>query len=171
MAHRWQSGCWSRCLPSIPGLTRYTLLRVVMPMAELNYSSAAAAYTGLRETLKQLQELDQAESNGCTRISNISHRTVAQDHLPCNMRVIMNDRPATAILDEASAHRDDLIALATRGRGGLKRFVLGSVADKVLRADRAVLVYRPVDACPYETMTDAVRPDHVSRDWLTVTLK
>jgi nucleotide-binding universal stress UspA family protein len=63
-----------------------------------------------------------------------------------NIRVTTNDRPATAILDDASAHRADLIALATRGRGGLKRFLLGSVADKVLRgADTAVLVYRPVD--------------------------
>ena len=47
---------------------------------------------------------------------------------------------------DASVHPTDLIALATRGRGGLKRLVLGSVADKVLRgANVAVMVYRPGD--------------------------
>jgi nucleotide-binding universal stress UspA family protein len=60
--------------------------------------------------------------------------------------VISNDRPAVAILDEAAVHGADLIALATHGRGGLKRLMLGSVTDKVLRgADTAVLVYRPGD--------------------------
>jgi nucleotide-binding universal stress UspA family protein len=41
---------------------------------------------------------------------------------------------ASAILEEARAMGCDLIALATHGRGGLKRLILGSVADKVLRA-------------------------------------
>jgi len=37
-----------------------------------------------------------------------------------------------------------MVALATHGRGGLQRALLGSVADKLIRgADRPVLVYRP----------------------------
>jgi nucleotide-binding universal stress UspA family protein len=61
-------------------------------------------------------------------------------------RVVWNERPAAAILDDASAHATDLIAMATHGWGGLKRLLLGSATDKVLRgADAAVLVYRPVD--------------------------
>jgi hypothetical protein len=37
-----------------------------------------------------------------------------------------------------------LVVLATRGRGGLRRLALGSVADKLVRgADVPVLVYRP----------------------------
>jgi nucleotide-binding universal stress UspA family protein len=61
-------------------------------------------------------------------------------------RVVSHDQPAAAILDDASAHGADLIALATQGRGGLKRLLLGSVADKVVRgAATPVLVYRPVD--------------------------
>jgi nucleotide-binding universal stress UspA family protein len=37
-----------------------------------------------------------------------------------------------------------MIALATRGRGGVKRLALGSVADKVVRtAPCPTLVYRP----------------------------
>ncbi|HEY0603593.1 MAG TPA: universal stress protein [Herpetosiphonaceae bacterium] len=59
-------------------------------------------------------------------------------------RVIVDSQPALAILRAAREHSSDLIALATHGRGGVQRLLLGSVADKVLRAaDRPVLVYRP----------------------------
>ena len=49
-----------------------------------------------------------------------------------------------SILDVARPERVALVALATHGHGGLRRFALGSVADKVVRgADVPVLVYRP----------------------------
>jgi nucleotide-binding universal stress UspA family protein len=40
----------------------------------------------------------------------------------------------------------DLVVMATHGRGGLKRTLLGSTADKVIRsAHTPVLVRRPPD--------------------------
>ena len=46
-------------------------------------------------------------------------------------------------LAEATDH--SVIALTTHGRGGFRRAVLGSVADKVVRAStRPVLLVRPV---------------------------
>jgi nucleotide-binding universal stress UspA family protein len=52
--------------------------------------------------------------------------------------------PDVAILDYAREHAVGLIAIATHGRGGLGRVVLGSVADAVLRrAGVPVLLYRP----------------------------
>lgn len=51
---------------------------------------------------------------------------------------------AEAILDTAGDLEVDVIALATHGRGGLRRLVLGSVADKLIRAaDVPLLVFRP----------------------------
>lgn len=51
---------------------------------------------------------------------------------------------ADAILDVARPERVAVVVLATHGRGGLRRLVLGSVADKVVRgAEIPVLVYRP----------------------------
>lgn len=41
--------------------------------------------------------------------------------------------PATAIRQATVEHGADLVALATHGRGGVSRAVLGSVADKVIR--------------------------------------
>jgi nucleotide-binding universal stress UspA family protein len=58
-------------------------------------------------------------------------------------RVIRMGDPATQILACADEHRADLIALATHGRSGLRRWLLGSVTEKVLRAsDIPVLVFR-----------------------------
>lgn len=49
-----------------------------------------------------------------------------------------------SLLDIARPERVSLIAIATHGRGGLRRLALGSVADKLIRAaDVPVLVHRP----------------------------
>jgi len=51
---------------------------------------------------------------------------------------------ATGIHDLAEGHDADVIVIATHGRKGIGRLMLGSVADKVVRgADRPVLVVRP----------------------------
>jgi nucleotide-binding universal stress UspA family protein len=64
---------------------------------------------------------------------------------PCFTDVRITDaQPALAILDYAKANDFDAIAITTHGHGGLRRLLLGSVADKVVRgADVPVLVYRP----------------------------
>jgi nucleotide-binding universal stress UspA family protein len=50
---------------------------------------------------------------------------------------------ADTIIDYAHQHPIDLIVMATHGRSGLRRWVYGSVADKVLRgADLPVLLVR-----------------------------
>ena len=52
--------------------------------------------------------------------------------------------PAEIIVDRASADRGALIAMATHGRSGVQRWVLGSVADKVLHAaTNHLLLVRP----------------------------
>jgi nucleotide-binding universal stress UspA family protein len=52
--------------------------------------------------------------------------------------------PASTILDYAKEHSFDMIAMATHGRSGLSRWVLGSVTEKVLRASPVpLLTVRP----------------------------
>lgn len=48
--------------------------------------------------------------------------------------VIETGNAGEVIIDYASNHDIDLIVMATHGRSGLKRWVYGSVAEKVLRA-------------------------------------
>jgi len=51
---------------------------------------------------------------------------------------------ANTLLDMARPERVRLIGIATHGRGGARRLVLGSVADKLVRAAEVpVLVVRP----------------------------
>lgn len=46
----------------------------------------------------------------------------------------VSSNTADALLTAAAEQHADLIALTTHGRGGLRRLVLGSVADKIVRA-------------------------------------
>ena len=69
--------------------------------------------------------------------------------LRVSTQVMVNEVPAVAILEAARSHPDGAVALATHGRTGLPRLVLGSVADKVVRGSTGpVLVYRPAPAAP-----------------------
>lgn len=58
--------------------------------------------------------------------------------------VVVGWSPAAEVLRLAGEHRCDLIAIATRGRDGVQRLLLGSVADKVIRGATApVLAVNP----------------------------
>jgi nucleotide-binding universal stress UspA family protein len=65
---------------------------------------------------------------------------LTQEHLACSRRVTQGD-PAEAILDVAGT--DKLVVMVTRGRSGLVRWALGSVADRVAHGGvAAVLLVR-----------------------------
>ncbi len=56
-------------------------------------------------------------------------------------------RPAEVILDVATANGVDMIAMATHGRSGIQRLLLGSIADRIVRhAHAPVLLVRPESA-------------------------
>ena len=60
--------------------------------------------------------------------------------------VVVVAQPGHGILAEAEDSRSDMVAMATHGRAGLTRAILGSTADKVVRGTRIpVLLYRPAD--------------------------
>lgn len=125
----------------------YTLLRVVKQMTSVSYAPASRTVSELRESLlKQLQELDRQNWREADAYLTRKAELLRARSLTVHTRVVSHEQVATAILDDARTHAADLIALATQGRGGLKRLLLGSVADKVLRgATIPILLYRPVD--------------------------
>jgi nucleotide-binding universal stress UspA family protein len=72
--------------------------------------------------------------------------TKGDDPRSPEIRVVEASSAAEGILETARVQGADLIVLATRGRGGLGRTLLGSVADKVIRgAAVPVLAIRPGD--------------------------
>ncbi len=111
-----------------------------------NYDPADPALSGLdHQVLEQLQTLhEQDRAHAEDYLQGIAARLRARS-VRVQTRVVVHEQPAVAILEEVKLRQADLVALATHGRGGLQRLLLGSVADKVLRgAGVPVLVHRPL---------------------------
>ena len=53
--------------------------------------------------------------------------------VPVELAVIADHAPARAICDYAESHGVDLIVLGSHGRGGMERWLIGSVAERVVR--------------------------------------
>jgi nucleotide-binding universal stress UspA family protein len=71
---------------------------------------------------------------------------LTQEPLACWRRVAQGD-PAEAILDVAGT--DKLVVMATRGRSGLTRWALGSVADRVAHGGAAAVLLVRAGAVPH----------------------
>lgn len=116
---------------------RMRLLRIVPPVMAPGFSYPDLPAGIDADAVQELQESAQA---GLQRIVG---RLEEEGH-DVEAEVLLDPRPAPAILDVCEEAAPSLVAMATHGRGGLRRAVLGSITDKVVRgADRPVLVYRP----------------------------
>lgn len=70
----------------------------------------------------------------------------AERHVRMRSSVVVADDIPRAIIGFAQANDGDLIAIATHGRGGIARAVLGSVADRVMSEGvLSALVIHPVE--------------------------
>jgi nucleotide-binding universal stress UspA family protein len=124
---------------------RITLVRAVKPAYGWGYPVEGGILdefaAGLVEAIgkeenRQRQEAEQYLHQVADRLRSES--------TPVCTRVLFEEQPGPAILRLAQELAADLIALETHGRRGLGRMILGSVADKVVRAARLpVLLHRP----------------------------
>lgn len=113
-----------------------TLLRVTLPPLIIQ-SVDGRAYADLLVTLRQ-----QARTEAESYLKGLKGSLRQQGYI-VHAQVMEDESPATAILDVTEAQALDAIVMSTHGRGGLVRWVYGSVADKVLRhADVPVLLVR-----------------------------
>ena len=104
----------------------YSLLRVVTPppaLAEPDLAARGGEPSDAIEAQRRRAEAyldriaDRLEARGC--------------HV--STQVIVADSPARVIIEQGDPAVTDCIALATRGASGVKRLLLGSVTDKVVR--------------------------------------
>jgi len=115
----------------------YTLLRVVEPFVW------GGRPIGVGAPLDAERITRECELDARGYLERVATR-LRQDGHGVESRVVRAGRPAAAILESALALPGALIALATHGRGGLARLLVGSVADKVIRGGHTpVLVLRP----------------------------
>ncbi|HSH76180.1 MAG TPA: universal stress protein [Longimicrobiales bacterium] len=116
----------------------YILLRIIDPPHALGSPWLPNAVATTEAQLRKAREEAEAELRSVTEsfgAQGYNVEPVAEFATPV----------AQGILEIAESHHADVIAIATHGRGGLSRAVLGSVTDKVVRgADHPVLVVRPL---------------------------
>jgi len=80
------------------------------------------------EEQKRLTRMQSLERYLEGKVTDLRKREVDAE-----VKVAADRDPAEAILDHAATVGADLVAMSTRGRGGVARMVVGSVADKVIR--------------------------------------
>lgn len=128
------------------------------PFSEQIIDAVAPLAQGLGARLSLVHVFSQRtiRPNGVQGEREITHREDAvayldevADRLPAGLPeaeliVVESEDPATAIVDALANRPGAALAIATHGRSGLSRMVLGSVADKVVEAThQPVLLYRP----------------------------
>ncbi len=112
---------------------RCTLLRVI----------EASPATPARRLNRPCPQEQAQEAVAQAYLEKIAGR-LREQGMAVQTRIVVAPHAAPAILEEAQTQHCDFIALATHGRSGLRRMLLGSIADKVIRgASTPVLVYRP----------------------------
>lgn len=91
-------------------------------------------------TPEQFRKAAQEEAN---TILNSAKEKASEAGVEADTDTVVNDAPADAIIDAAERHGCDLIFIASHGRSGIARLLLGSVTNKVLSHTKLpVLVYR-----------------------------
>jgi nucleotide-binding universal stress UspA family protein len=113
-----------------------TLCRVLVPIDPSRPSFAAlehlVALDPDRKLVYILLEVRPASTSPSDALSEVASRLGA-DGANVHARVIVHDNPAAAIMQVSREERVDFVAMSPRGLHGLKRFVLGSVTEAVLR--------------------------------------
>ncbi|HLU26430.1 MAG TPA: universal stress protein [Longimicrobiales bacterium] len=115
---------------------RYTLLQTVSPLFP---AGEPGVPEHLRDAAANLQYRREAAE---AYLNDVAERMRARG-VEVTTAVETSVRPADTILEFASAHGVDGIAMSSRGRGGWSRIALGSVSDKVIRSTHLPVLVQP----------------------------
>jgi nucleotide-binding universal stress UspA family protein len=121
----------------LPEATELELVRVVVPPL----ATGPAVAIGWTPVAGEVLEEELARAGEYLR--TVAAR-LRQRGFGVQAEVLTDLSPTGAIVNRAAERQCDAIAISTRATGGLERAVLGSVADKVIRAVQLpVLVWNP----------------------------
>lgn len=114
-------------------------LRIVYAIDVLNIYSEAE-YLSYQDIQKSLQHEGEVILEAAKKILKPSGVSFSQHLIKTGTR---NPRIAEAIISDADKWRADLIVVGSHGRRGFSRFLLGSVAESIVRAStKPVLLIR-----------------------------
>lgn len=122
------------------------LLHVVSPLL------GPARRTGHPEDIRTIQRREDAVA-----YLTVQAATLKEAGLEPEIHTVVDRNAAAAILNAAQYEDVDLLAMATHGRGGITRLIMGSIADQVLRHCRKpIMLFRPHPiAAPHIELQDA----------------
>jgi nucleotide-binding universal stress UspA family protein len=93
--------------------------------------------------LNPLEQYEEKAAAAANAVLDEASRIAASQNVPCNLAYVPDQSPAEGILATATENGCDLIVLATHGRRGLDRILIGSRATEVLTYSKVpVLVVR-----------------------------
>ncbi len=123
---------------------RLILLRAVVPYT----------FGGTDEATARAKAIDESERYLAGLVDRLAQRGIEAE------ATVLYGEAAPSIIEAAQLHMVDLVAMCTHGRGGLGRWVYGSVAEQVLAtAPTAVLLVRAWQAL--ESVTSATERSRV----------
>lgn len=112
-----------------------SLIMVIPTLSQLFVGTEPAAYP--------TNALEQVDKYAREYLKEKAEQIQSEDGLKVSWKVVQGDI-GRGITDDADSQANSMIAMSTHGRTGLRRWVLGSVTDKVIRSSgRPVLVVRP----------------------------
>jgi nucleotide-binding universal stress UspA family protein len=91
-----------------------------------------AAVSGEWAVAFPVEEYEKASAANATKILEGVQKTAASLGVTCDGVHVQDQYPAEGIIEEAKARGCDLIVMASHGRRGIAKFVLGSQATRVL---------------------------------------
>lgn len=143
------------CVPPQAAVATYgvPLLRQVLVATDLSpFANRAVPYAfALTAAAAEAAEVhilhvvkDDAEIDEAALLRKLVALAPVRASQQVHAHIMRGDDPATVIAQSAARYGVDAIAIASHGRSGLSRALVGSVADRLLRATRLpVLVLRP----------------------------
>jgi nucleotide-binding universal stress UspA family protein len=130
-----RAASFAAALPLAPGVAIHLLAVVERPRYP---STAPAAAAGLLRAA-----IDDTIAERTAALERALAQAAAAFGERALQRLLVVGHPAEEIVRAADGHRVDLVVVGARGLGAVKRLLLGSVSEAVLRdAQRAVLVVR-----------------------------
>jgi len=84
------------------------------------------------EYVSSAVQLEEELSKNTRKLLETVKRRIEKENIACETLVRIDDQPHEPIVQEARKRNVDLIVIGTRGVTGLKRVLMGSVAQKVI---------------------------------------
>jgi len=114
-----------------------TVIEAADPMLVVGTGFASGVMTG--------EELDTMQSEASAAAKRMLAETATRLGLPDAELLVLEGTPGPAICDIAATLPASVIVLGTRGHGGIRRALLGSVSDHILRNAPCVVMTRNPD--------------------------